>query len=379
MKDNVATQKYVSGEIEPAHQSHNKMLEECINYVKEHPVEVAAGTALALGSIALLKGKGIQSAAQKIGLDATVKSAEAGLVTKAAQLSDEGAKTIASGMGKANYGWSNTLRENITLPHGINTVEELQGLGKATFKTAAGPLDKGARIVQPSSASVKQNPWSENLRTQLTGEADQGLKTSLPRQGGEEVFSAFDQTNYKHVPPNLSTTNIRLSDGATIQPTDGPSRIVFGDDNSVKRLLVSKSATAAEIQEQNLVAGYAGLIKDDVLAYEAANKFTGRSIGFISQPIERMASPEQMRETAIKGATAYIKGDKAGANRYTNFLTERFGPWNPGEQSLMNSIMGPQTDIVRQASKIGTAPVPGKPPWMGNSAVRGISDYLSPS
>lgn len=131
---------------------------------------------------------------------------------------------------------------------------------------------------------------------------------------------------YRFIPQNDMLLSAPAADSPVIRPVDGASRIVFGTDNSIQQILYPRGAGADEIKELTLQAGYASLIKSDVLAAEAVSKVSGQSIGFISQPIERYASLEEMQQNALVGARAYIRNDAASANRFTHYLTERYGP-----------------------------------------------------
>ncbi len=74
------------GENEPG--AHNKFLNDSLNLVKEHKAEVAIASAavLAVGTIALLKGKALPALGKEIG--AVAKAREEDLLAKAAQHTD---------------------------------------------------------------------------------------------------------------------------------------------------------------------------------------------------------------------------------------------------------------------------------------------------
>lgn len=131
---------------------------------------------------------------------------------------------------------------------------------------------------------------------------------------------------HRYIPHDVSLPPAPAVDGPIMRAIDGPARIVFAADNSVQQILFPRGATRVEMEELRLQAGYASLIKSDVLAAEAVSKVSGQSIGFVSQPIERYASLEEMQENALIGARAYIRNDAAAANRFTQYLTERYGP-----------------------------------------------------
>lgn len=152
-------------------------------------------------------------------------------------------------------------------------------------------------------------------------------------------LTAFDQRNYRFVPARSLLNDIREGNGPVLRGVEGPSRLVFGDDNAVQHILCSNTATDDERADLILIGGYAGLIHKDVLAIEAASKVESQSIGFISYPIERWASPSEMQETASEGSRAYVEGNTAAANNYTTYLTERFGPFTPELRTWGRHIM----------------------------------------
>lgn len=109
----------------------------------------------------------------------------------------------------------------------------------------------------------------------------------------------------------------------------------MGRNNAVEEIRLAPGASSSEIADLRLTAGYAELLKGSSAAKDAARIVEGRSIGFTSTPVERMVYGDRMRQNAIAGAEAYVKMDAKGANRYTAFLTERFGPMTP--QTLAES------------------------------------------
>lgn len=109
----------------------------------------------------------------------------------------------------------------------------------------------------------------------------------------------------------------------------------MGRNNAVEEIRLAPGANSSEIADLRLTAGYADLLKGSSAAKDAALIGEGRSIGFVPNFVERMVSGDRMRQNAIAGAEAYVKMDAKGANRYTAFLAERFGPMT--QQTLAES------------------------------------------
>jgi hypothetical protein len=168
-------------------------------------------------------------------------------------------------------------------------------------------------------------------------------------------ISSYDASNYRYVPARNLISDIRTANGVSLQHVDGPARIVFDDKNAVQHVLVNRNASNLERDTQLLTASYAGLLHDDVLAREAAGKVMGRTAGFISQPIERFATQEEMQKNAVDGARAYFTGDAAGANNYTKFLTERFGPadLDTARHSMNSAVDGFTSPATESLLKVG--------------------------
>ncbi len=407
--------------------AHNKLLDDSLNLIKEHPAEVvagAAGVAVTVGTIALLKGKALPALGKEIG--AVAKAGEEGLLAKAAQHTD-GLAPIVDNMKAAGHLFDNKVSPEVlraaqetietNVPKGTSEVFSygFRGTPREMRQVSLSPeaeeafqkimssigkrSDSGSQVVTAARETLdasgpKNIASAEDI---FAGFREQGYRrvpyripaASIRMQQGaslvpdavpkpfireadgvihglsakSDVFSTFDQSAYRFVPFRNTAANIRMNQGITMRPTDGPSRIVFAEDNSVQHVLFNKSATVAEKAEDLMTASYADLIKSDVLAAEAAGKVTGRSIGFFPQPIERIATQKQMQENAVNGARAYLRMDESGANGFTKYLTELYGPMtkesqdlgrhimtNPGSvESGWNALSRPATEILREA------------------------------
>ncbi|MBS1993116.1 MAG: hypothetical protein JSS83_21520 [Cyanobacteria bacterium SZAS LIN-3] len=244
-----------------------------------------------------------------------------------------------------------------------------------------------------------------------------GLDAMAPRHGlgtlgatkdaglfarGLDPLATYDKSAYQMVPARTMASSIRLAEGPTMSTVDGPSGIVFGSDNSIQSIRFSAGSTAAEKSDLVLRGAYAGLIHSDPLAAQAASKIEGQSIGFISRPIERWATTEQMQQNAVEGARAYVEGDAAAANKFTEFLTERYGPmtaesraWGTkiltdtsSPESAWNHVSAPATETLIQAGipidplhrAIATnASVLKAEPWAAGATIRGTAEYMQAS
>jgi hypothetical protein len=239
----------------------------------------------------------------------------------------------------------------------------------------AGKIDIAVEIGE----AALTNPTVRKAAENALGTAARLLEDTMPQsvanvaakaEGiGHEYLAGFDQAHYKFVPARELATDIRTASNVIMRDTDGPSRIVFGENNAVQHVLFNRNSTDVERADHILTAGYAGLIRNDVLAKEAVGKVIGQSAGFISHPIERFATTEEMQQNAIDGARAYVARDAAGANKFTNYLTERFGAYTEEQQEWGRHILtaaGPEsafsdafgtatTDLVKAGMPITTA------------------------
>ncbi|MBA4074855.1 MAG: hypothetical protein C0508_07410, partial [Cyanobacteria bacterium PR.023] len=214
-----------------------------------------------------------------------------------------------------------------------------------------------------------------------------------------ESLSGSVQLGYRHVPLTSMAARIRAQEGAVVRVVDGPSRIVFGKDSSVQHILANRATTMDERANLTMSAGYAELIKTDVLAAEAASAMPQRSFAGILQSLGRKATPEQMQQNAVVGAKAYVEGSATGANRFTSYLTERYGPVTSDSLDLgrklssnahpsdlfANGMMGPATTVLTESGIPITAlnralaanlSVLRTEPWMRRSAIEGGAEYM---
>ncbi len=274
---------------------------------------------------------------------------------------EEAFQKLVSSIGRSNHSASPVVtaaRETFdaSVPKNVESAADIfAGLTREGYRHVPYRIP-AANIRMQQGASL----MPDAVPNSFTREADRVIHGLSPKP---DVFSTFDQSAYRHVPFRDMASRIRLQEGITMRPTDGPSRIVFAEDNSVQHILFNKSATVAEKAEDLMTASYANLINSDVLAAKAAGKFTGRSIGFFPQPIERIATPKQMQENAVNGARAYLRMDESGANGFTKYLTELYGPMTKESQDLGRHIMTnprsvesgwtalsrPATEILREA------------------------------
>ncbi|MDR3617142.1 MAG: hypothetical protein P4L53_26545 [Candidatus Obscuribacterales bacterium] len=229
----------------------------------------------------------------------------------------------------------------------------------------AGKLDIAIGI----GKEALENPLVREAAGHAVSAAERLLQDTMPQsmmsaakrvEGlARDSFSDFSSANYRHIPVRSLATEIRTGGDVSMRSVDGPSRIVFDQENKVQHVLFNKNATDIERADHLQTAGYANLIHNDVLANEAASKVMGQSAGFISHPIERFATQEEMQKNAIDGARAYVGRDAANANRFTAYLTERFGAqteetqaWGrhivngDGVENIFSTTLRPPTSIL---------------------------------
>jgi len=224
------------------------------------------------------------------------------------------------------------------LPSGLHTKPWIGHSTDMGIPTHADGLTRAAAsgVKTFEEADYRYVPHSTAPMSDLAVFAQGGTKSGAFNEASivksPDPLSAFDQSGYRFVPFRNLSARIRLGDGIVMRPVEGPSRIVFAEDNSVQHVLYCKGTSPIERADLMLRAGFADLIHTDKLALEAASKVEGQSIGFRSYPIERIASPEETHQIASEGARAYVEMDAQGANRFTHYLTERFGPMTKDSQ-----------------------------------------------
>lgn len=327
------------------------LIDDSWNFVRKHPGETALGAGLALGVIALSKGRAVGVAEREI-------------APLARAASERGTLNLATGAVES-------------APEVVAQVHVLGGLHSPVFRNGiVGPATRelaGSGIPNTGlnrALSANEHlplaaPW--NRASAIDGNANLSLGAFEAKPTTAEPLSVLAQTEYKFVPFKPSAASIRQLSSPTQMTTEGPSRIVFGEDNFVQTLLFNRNASDVEKFNLMTTARYAELIKSDVLAAKAAGTVPGRTIGFIQEPIERLATPEQMQQNAVAGAKAYVEMNANGANSFTKYLTERFGPLTNDSPDLGRDFMTRSLFTnIRSAASVGKVDsVAAKPrkPW----------------
>jgi len=255
-------------------------------------------------------------------------------------------------------------------------------------------LSRGRAI---AAAEREIAPLARAASERSTLNLSSGAIETMPNAA--ESLAGSVQFGYRHVPLTSMAARIRAQEGAVVRVVDGPSRIVFGKDSSVQHILANRATTMDERANLTMSAGYAELIKTDVLAAEAASAMPQRSFAGILQSLGRKATPEQMQQNAVVGAKAYIEGSATGANRFTSYLTERYGPLTSDSLDLgrklssnaypgdlfANGIIGPATTVLTESgipitglnrALAANVSVLRSEPWMRRSAIEGGAEYM---
>jgi|JI9StandDraft_1071089.scaffolds.fasta_scaffold04340_4 hypothetical protein len=300
---------------------------------------------------------------------------------------------------------SNNSANDKVVPPADNTSLAAEGwnfVKNHPTETAVGAgLAVGAIVVSRGRAIAAAEreiaPLARAASERSTLNLSSGAIETMPNAA--ESLSASAQLGYRHVPWTPMAASVRAQKGAVVEVVDGPSRIVFGKDSSVQHILANRATTIDERVNLTTTAAYAELIKSDVLAAEAASAMPQRSFAGILQSLGRKATPEQMQQNAVVGAKAYVEGSATGANRFTSYLTERYGPVTSDSLDLgrklssnahpsdlfANGMMTPATRVLTESG----IPITGlnralaanlsvlrAEPWMRRSAIEGGAEYM---
>jgi hypothetical protein len=208
---------------------------------------------------------------------------------------------------------------------------------------------------------------------------------------GMHPFSALDRSQFKFMPARSLATSIANAEGPTLRATEGPSGILFDRENAVQQIRYNLHSTPEERANLLLTAGYANMVKVDSFAARAAGTIESETIGFNPQPTMRLGTLEQMQKSAVDGAHAYVTGNPTGANRFTSYLTEEFGPLTSEDRAWGQHIIlgdGSENVFNRQLMHSpGAVPRPIPQPfalpepvsvssWDPRSAITGFQRYL---
>lgn len=284
------------------------LVDDVYQYVGEHKKAVLGTTAVAAAAVTIIatKGESIVPLLKGAGSKAVAETEE--LAANPSNLIRVG-ETVA---GESKNILGKTVMNETGDQAGATSFSGNRHLFNLNSETAIG--ERG-NVVGGS-----EKPLFPNVASATGTMGRDGLEGA--NVNSTNAFSVFDHNGYQFVPAR----SIVHSNHPMMNIVDGPSKIVFGENNAISHIRVSSNATEAEKADLLLQAGYSNLIHSDPLAAQAAAKFEGQSAGFVSQKIERWATPEQMQENALVGARAYLDGDAASANKFTEYLTERFGP-----------------------------------------------------
>jgi hypothetical protein len=316
--------------------SQSTFFQDAYAMAKAHPVETSVaivGTALAGAAAALLtRGESlpglIESAAGK----------------EVAQLISPATKTLVADGVPITAATRDFVSTSARLLPGERSaaVRGLAAYADEAIGQGPKPLFQTAERAGLQPMSIKPLGAHE-ININVASATDREISRTL--DGQTNPFEAYHQSAYRFLPARGLAATIRTAEGATLRGVDGPSRIVFAADNSIQHVLFNNGASDAEKADLLLQAGYAGLIKTDVMAAEAAAKTQGPAIGFMSRNVEKYLSPEKMQEAAITGAKAYTDMDAKAANGFTDYLTERFGPMTKDSREWGRHIMTDKSSV----------------------------------
>ena len=346
--------------------------------VEQRPLEAAlvVGSVAALGAAAYLSHG---TTAFKLLLNAKAAPEVESLLKPTIDLAKEGAM--------AEHGTAATGFKTATLSNLDESVSSLQ----------AGPSSTSSPIfhlfVRPENMRATFSPSGASHAESAAEQFARGT------EGG--TIRAFESHGYRFLPARILAARIKNADGVTMRSVEGPSSIVFAENHSVQELQINEHATDLQRADSIMKAGYAGLIHEDKLAFDAASKMPIPKMGFTRSPIERLATVEELHANAVRGASAYVENRFAGAsNQYAEYLSERFGPmttdvreWGRhilsntrAPESAWNSMMLPVEDtsllsgspinMIGRAASEFKAPTLEKAPWLRGAPIRGVSSFI---
>ncbi|HIA55221.1 MAG TPA: hypothetical protein EYN91_24580 [Candidatus Melainabacteria bacterium] len=281
-------------------------------------------------------------------------------------------------------------------------------------QTASPISGAAAHLGQNTAAAATQgNP---DVTTMNVPEALQ----DIAGPGKVDPFTAFDHSGYGGVAPNIMAKLIRTYDGVSMGKSPDGQATIVGSPRGVAHVRFGANATQEQKAMQIASAGYAQTMTDDAEAFDAARQsaidsgadqpkgFADRVAGNWLQYKgsswrETYRAKRQFQQAmfseAVSGAQAYVTGDEAGANAFTDHLRTRFGDMTPEKQAWMmhtltdntspesgfGTARWPATDALVQANigidpfnRAAMARVLGTniPVWQRPIAAKGIANYM---
>lgn len=272
---------------------------------------------------------------------------------------------------------------------------------------------------------------SQHLAQQTSGAAHTGnpdmMTGSVPEAlqdiAGPPKFDpsiAMDHSGYYGVAPNIMAKAIRTYDGVSMGKSPDGQATIVGSPKGVAHVRFGANSTQEQRMMQVAAAGYANTMTDDSEAFDAArqsaidagadqprglaDRIAGNWMQYKgSSWRETYRAKRQFQQAmfaeAVQGSQAYVTGDEAGANAFTDHLRTRFGDMTPEKQAWMLHTLSdntspesgfgtarwPATDALVQANmgidpynRAAMSRVLGTniPVWQRPIAAKGIANYM---
>ncbi len=286
---------------------------------------------------------------------------------------------------------------NFKITPGVNVNRGAQTGGQADFT----PPTKAPGVTGQQTAG-RVTGASQHLAQQTSAAAHTGnpdlMTGSVPEAlqdiAGPPKFDpsiAMDHSGYYGVAPNIMAKAIRTYDGVSMGKSPDGQATIVGSPKGVAHVRFGANSTQEQRMMQIAAAGYANTMTDDSEAFDAARQSAIDSGA--DQPrglADRIAGNwmqykgSSWRETyrakrqfqqamfaeAVQGSQAYVTGDEAGSNAFTDHLRTRFGDMTPEKQAWMLHTL---SDNTSPESGFGTARWPATDALV--SANMGIDPY----
>lgn len=278
-----------------------------------------------------------------------------------------------------------------------------------------------ARSLNPAAVAQGRafDPTSTNLPPQLAAALGEvpgsGLDAGMQIPN---VFSMFDQPNYRWVPGRGLAIDIRTAAGPTMGKSPTGKGELVGNGKGTSHVRFAENATTAQKAMQLMAGGYANVMTSDVQALDAARQscidagedgphgvvermaagymaYSGKSFKQTVRAKERFQN--SMFKHAAIGSAAYVAGETG--NAYTQYLETRYGPMTAEQQAWGIHIFSDPTSpesgwsprVVPATETLVSAGIPitagyraaaanpavlKQPAWGRGPAIRGVAAYV---
>lgn len=229
----------------------------------------------------------------------------------------------------------------------------------------------------------------------------------------------YQQSGYRWIPPRGISGGIRLAQDVTLGPsTSGDAELIGNAKGQTFHVRHAEGMDPDRLALQMMTAGYATLVGNDPVAYDAARQSAidagaDKPKGFAQRMASgilsynggswaqtanaKQAFQQALYTQSVAGSQAYVNGQPG--NAYTEYLNQRYGPMSDDQQAwgvhIMTDAGSPESSwhwghipatetLVRNAipinatsRAIATNPtVLRSRPWEQRAAIAGCSAYL---